>query len=70
MNYYTTELTNEEMQQAIGGLTIASVEVNASKNQILFFLADNSMAQYFRESQTLYINSKDGKTAHELFVTV
>jgi hypothetical protein len=66
--YLTTEITNEEMKQAIGGLTVEAVKINTGKNQIIFILPDSSMAQYFRESNTLYINSKDGKTAQELFV--
>jgi len=56
------------MKQAIGGLTVEAVKINTGKNQIIFILPDSSMAQYFRESNTLYINSKDGKTAQELFV--
>lgn len=68
MIYLTTEITNEEMKQAIGGLTVEAVKINTGKNQIIFILPDSSMAQYFRESNTLYINSKDGKTAQELFV--
>ena len=68
MIYLTTEITNEEMKQAIGGLTVEAVKINTGKNQIIFILPDSSMAQYFRESNILYINSKDGKTAQELFV--